>query len=313
MNKKRVTIIICLATILMVACSPSLQAVQTAIAQTQSAWTPTPTLTIQPTATLQPTAIFTPTTSLTPTLASGATQVSEKDGMVMVYVPAGDFSMGFNDAGTDEKPAHTVSLDAYWIDRTEVTNGMYALCVQAGTCRPPRSLSSNTRRDYYNNSQYADYPVIQVEWNSTQGYCLWAGRRLPTEAEWEKAARGIDGRGYPWGNTPATCSRANYWDYTFACVGDTSEIGSYPSGASPYGALDMAGNVWEWVADWYDATYYVNSPSSNPQGPASGTYRVLRGGSWYFDGARANSTYRYKYSPDLRGDSIGFRCASSIP
>lgn len=267
------------------------------------------------TITLTPTAIFTSTftPTYTPWLAAGATQVSGKDGMVMVYVPAGDFSMGFNDGGTNEKPAHTVTLDAYWIDRTEVTNGMYALCVQAGTCRPPKSLSSNTRSDYYGNSQYAEYPVIHVEWNSAQAYCLWAGRRLPTEAQWEKAARGPDGRGYPWGNTTPTCSRANYWDFTFACVGDTSVAGSYPSGASPYGALDLAGNVWEWVADWYDATYYVNSPSSNPQGTASGTYRILRGGSWYFDGARASSTYRYRYFPDLRGDGIGFRCASSAP
>ena len=273
--------------------------------------TPSQTATRTSTRTITFTPTFTSTD--TPTLAPGATQVSEKDGMVMVYVPTGDFSMGFNDGGTDEKPAHMVSLDAYWIDRTEVTNGMYALCVQAGTCRPPKSLSSRTRSDYYGNSQYADYPVIQVDWNSARTYCLWAGRRLPTEAEWEKAARGTDGRGYPWGNTTATCSRANYWDFFSACVGDTSAVGSYPSGASPYGALDMAGNVWEWVADWYGETYYVNSPSSNPQGPVSGTYRILRGGSWYFDGARASSTYRYRYSPDLRGDSIGFRCASSVP
>jgi formylglycine-generating enzyme required for sulfatase activity len=280
------------------------------ITQTPS---PTATRTSTITVTFPPTFTSTFTPSYTPTLASGATRVSEKDGMVMVYVPAGDFTMGFNDAGTDEKPAHTVFLDTYWIDRTEVTNGMYALCVQAGTCKPPGSLNSNLHSDYYGTSQYADYPVIQVDWMAAQAYCGWAGRSLPTEAQWEKAARGPDDRFYPWGNTSPNCSLANYWGTTFACVGDTTAVGGYQSGASPYGALDMAGNVWEWVADWYDASYYMNSPSSNPQGPASGTDRILRGGSWYFDGYRTRSTYRYRYSPGLRGDSIGFRCASSAP
>jgi formylglycine-generating enzyme required for sulfatase activity len=264
---------------------------------------PSQTATQPPTLTATISPSFTPTS--TPTLSAGATAVSEQDGMVMVYVPGGDFSMGSTDGGADEQPVHTVTLDAYWIDRTEVTNGMYALCVQAGDCSLPASSSSSSRSDYYGNPLYADYPVIHVDWNAAQAYCGWAGRQLPTEAEWEKAARGQDGRGYPWGNI--------YWDLTFACVGDTTAVGSYPSGASPYGALDMAGNVWEWVADWYAATYYEYSPSSNPPGPDSGVNRILRGGAWFFDGYRSRSAYRFSYHPDLSGDSIGIRCASSTP
>jgi eukaryotic-like serine/threonine-protein kinase len=264
----------------------------------------TPTLTRTP----LPSRTTTPTQSPTQGLEIGSTLISPVDGMVMVYVPEGDFLMG-SVAGVgsdDEQPQHTVYLDAFWIDRTEVTNAMYASCVAAGACSPPASTSSNHRSAYYGNGEYDHYPVIYVSWNNANAYCTWAGRQLPTEAEWEKAARGTDGRSYPWGEG-IDCGRANFHN----CVGDTSEVGSYPSGASPYGAMDMAGNVWEWVADWYDSGYYGVSPSSNPAGPTDGLYRSQRGGSWVDDSDLLQASVRLWGNPgDLNFDS-GFRCALS--
>jgi formylglycine-generating enzyme required for sulfatase activity/tRNA A-37 threonylcarbamoyl transferase component Bud32 len=247
----------------------------------------------------------TPTPRSTP--KPGDTQVSNKDGMVLVWVPEGEFSMGSDIGGTGDKPAHIVYLDGYWMDRTEVTNGMYALCVVAGVCNQPGSTSSYTRTSYYGDSQYKDYPVIYVDWNQATAYCEWAGRRLPSEAQWEKAARGTDGRTYPWGNTAPDANLANYNENK----GDTTAVGSYPSGASPYGIMDMAGNVWEWVADWYAETYYSSSTATNPQGPASGSNRALRGGSWYNNVTNACCSYRHRGTPGNSTTSIGFRCALS--
>jgi serine/threonine-protein kinase len=227
--------------------------------------------------------------------------------MLMVYVPEGEFTMGTTDGASDEQPVHTVNLDAYWMDRTEVTNGMYALCVQAGACQQPRNTSSPTQTNYYGTSQFADYPVIYVAWNDAQAYCAWADARLPTEAEWEKAARGTDARTYPWGNTVPNTDLLNF----NRNVGDTSAVGKYPSGASPYGALDMAGNVDEWVADWFGETYYGSSPSSNPTGPTSSNFRVYRGGSWHDPEYFARSAYRGGDPPDYYNIVIGFRCALS--
>ncbi len=213
----------------------------------------------------------------------------------MLYVPEGEFLMG-SDRMTgetqricqqnpnicnvnqfeDQKPIHKVVLDAYWIDKTEVTNAMYVLCVKANVCKAPKSSQSPPMPNYsYENPQYADYPVIFVSWNDANKFCSWAGERLPTEAEWERVARGSrsDTLAFPWGNV-LSCHYANSVDETTLtlCVDGTSPVGSYPDGASPYpyGALDMAGNVAEWVNDWYSPTYYEISPSSNPTGPSGG-------------------------------------------
>lgn len=266
----------------------------------------------------------TPRAIATPTLGTGSTQTSPKDGMTLMYVPAGVFTMGssvddalrecrkFRDncqqsRFTNEEPPHQVTLNAFWIDKTEVTNKMYALCVASGTCPPPKDSSSDTRKNYYGNPQYSNYPVINVAWQNANAYCRWAGRRLPTEAEWEKAARGTDSRIYPWGNTPPDANKLNFNDY----IGDTTEVGSYPSGASFYGAVDMAGNVLEWVNDWYDETYYSKSPSQNPTGPVSGSARILRGSAWFIDNYDPRASYRHRGDTTIFSSNIGFRCASS--
>lgn len=256
----------------------------------------------------------------TPGLTIGSSKVSDKDGMLMLYVPAGEFEMGYADGKDDEKPVHTVYLDAFWIDQTEITNKMYYLCVDAGVCTQPFQgaykglrVDSSTREVYYGNPEYDDYPVIYVNHMQADIYCRWAGRRLPTEAEWEKAARGTDGRLYPWGNESPNEMLANY----DGNIGDTTPVGSYPEGASPYGALDMAGNLWEWVEDFYFEEYYANSPYKNPQGPESGWVFAQRGGSWKKSERPIRSTYRHHYSPPILSSLInshsydGFRCAAS--
>ena len=241
-----------------------------------------------------------------------STQVSPKDGMVEVSVPASEFLMGSDknkdsQAGDDETPQHTVYQDAFWIDQTEVTNAQYARCVASGQCTSPQSTKSDSRSSYYGVSQFANYPVIYVDWNQAQTYCAWAGRRLPSEAEWEKAARGTDGRIYPWGDTAPDQSKLNFNQDQ----GDTTAVGSYPSGASFYEALDMAGNVSEWVNDWYSDSYYQQSPARNPPGPTSAMYRVVRGGSWNNYVGFVRSAYRDGSPPGRQNSGIGFRCAAS--
>ena len=238
--------------------------------------------------------------------------------MVMVYVPAGEFLMGRPDSDTEadsnEKPEHTVYLAAFWIDRTEVTNAQYRQCVQAGACQPPSSNASYSRDSYYDNSSFDNHPVIYVDWSQANAYCRWAGARLPSEAEWEKAARGTgDWRKYPWGGESPSCSLTNYCPTSHlpCCVGDTTKVGRYPTDASPYGALDMGGNLDEWVADWYDRGYYAYSPADNPKGPDSGEARVARGGTWACDWFCARTTSRWARPPTKSHYATGFRCASS--
>ncbi len=224
----------------------------------------------------------------------------------MILVPAGTFTMG---NGSSDAPIHKVYLDDYYIDKYDVTNLLYKACVAAGGCAQPHSLSSATHSDYYANSQYDNYPVINVDWNQAKAYCAWRGSDLPSEAQWEKAARGTDGRTYPWGEGIDT-TFANYSD---SKIGDTTAVGSYEKGKSPYGVYDMAGNVWQWVNDWYDANYYrtLGDNASNPQGPSSGQYRVLRGGSWGADNDLIRSALRSWYDPSNSNVNVGFRCSRS--
>ena len=227
---------------------------------------------------------------------------SSKDGMQQVYVPAGEFEMGTKDGHSDEEPVHTVYLDAYWIDRTEVTNAMYAKCVADGSCDEPEG-------DYYGDANYSEHPVVFVSWYDADSYCTWAGRELPSEAEWEKAARGTDSEVFPWGNRLPGCDLTNF----FECNGSTIKVGSLAAGASSYGALDMAGNVWEWVSDWYDSDYYIISPEKNPENPHTSDYKVLRGGSWRDPGYGLRSAYRLRFDPEGTNISYGFRCVSPAP
>lgn len=230
----------------------------------------------------------------------------------MVFIPSGEFKMGCADGNPDEnceineQPLHTVYLDAYYIDKYEVTNSQYTKCVAAGVCEVPMISGSATRSSYYGNSTYDEFPVIAVDWYRAYDYCNWVSKRLPTEAEWEKAARGdSDTRMYPWGNIAPDCTLSNFSD-SDDCVGDTTQVGSYPTGASPYGVLDMSGNVFEWTNDWYSS-----SPYNNPQGPDTGTYKVLRSGGYDIDGIYIRTAFRYISTPDRWGRNGGFRCAVS--
>lgn len=246
--------------------------------------------------------------------SAGDVTISPIDGMSMGYVPAGEFIMGTDDGQLDESPQHTLYLDAFWIDQFEVSVGQYRQCVEAGSCSSPISTKSSYRAEYYDHPEgsFDDFPVIFVTWDMAQTYCEWAGRRLPTEAEWEKAARGTDGRTYPWGEAAPAAHLLNFYNVQEddGYAEDTAPVGSYPDGASLYGAQDMIGNVWEFTADWYQAGYYAESPDENPAGPETGTYRVIRGGAWYDTYLWVAVYNRGGARLDAAKTVIGFRCAA---
>ena len=242
----------------------------------------------------------------------------------MVKVPDGWFQMGCAPQDQlcfdDEKPAHRVWTAAFEIDRTEVSNGAYQGCVDAGECKPQpwnscevwtggRWQLTSVLSDAF---RATDHPAVCVDWRMAGAYCAWAGKRLPTEAEWEKAARGVDGRMWPWGNQAIDCKLANMADETgFGCGAmETDPVGSRPGNASPYGALDMVGNVWEWVADrWEDSYRRRGREVRSPTGPATGDSRVYRGGSFRGETPAARATVRGYETEDNANDAVGFRCA----
>jgi formylglycine-generating enzyme required for sulfatase activity len=236
----------------------------------------------------------------------GDTWRRPNDDMQMVFIPAGNFQMGSMEsnpcAHLDELPQHTVYLDAYWIDQHEVTNAQYRKCVEAGWCTEPTcSYGTST----YMDETKEDHPVGCVDWYEASAYCEWSGGQLPTEAQWEKAARGTEAREYPWGAEfdAALCNSSE------SAIGGSTPVGLYsPDGDSPYGLADVSGNLWEWVTDWYDIGYYAQSPSSNPTGPQGGENRAARGGSWYGNYCSVRTTYRYYNTPHGRSPGMGFRC-----
>jgi formylglycine-generating enzyme required for sulfatase activity len=266
----------------------------------------TPTLSPSLILTMIPTAISTVTPTATLALPLG-----------MVLIPAGSFQMGSNKYYSDRvNPIHTVTLSAFLIDMYEVTNANYAKCVMTGKCRLPGSAASSTRSNYYGNEQYANYPVVRVSWNDAEIYCKWRGARLPTEAEWEKAARGgLEGKEYSWGDADPVCTpgAVNGAQFDICAVKDTVKVGSF--GPNGYGLYDMTGNAWEWVNDWYEPNYYNVSPASDPLGPIDTTsnMKVIRGGGLYDFSSNLRVAYRYGINPASHLSTLGFRCAASLP
>ncbi len=224
-----------------------------------------------------------------------------RDHMNQIYIPAGEFVMG-TDSNTLKTGdvQHKVYLKAYWIDQFTVTNAMYKLCIQAKVCR--RTATYDTNLD---DPAYADYPVHYITWFDANRYCKWEGGRLPTEAEWEKAARGVQGLRYPWGDAQPDASLLNFNGE----VGKVESAYSHWAGMSPYGLLNMAGNVQQWVSDWYSPDYYEQSPYQNPTGPSQGTLKVLRGGGFWDDAKEVQTFFRFRHDPTSAGAHRGIRCA----
>ncbi len=256
---------------------------------------PSPSLSSSPTATAPPS----PTPAATATPMAGAQRTHDPDGAVYRFVPAGPFTMG-SAMVADELPVHTVMLDAFWIMETEVTNALYAQCVAAGACTAP----TNT---FWTESTLATHPVTDVDWAQASAYATWVAGRLPTEAEWEKAARGTDERLFPWAGESTDADKLNFLSTS------TTPVGSFVAGASPFGVLDLAGNVEEWVADWYSPDYYASAPAANPPGPATGLMRVVRGGSFNSNRGNVRTTARGRALPDAHFPSIGFRVVLPAP
>ena len=225
---------------------------------------------------------------------------------LMILVPAGEFTMGSFGGDPDEQPVHKVYVGAFFMDKHQLTVSQYARFLDATHHDSPPEWTIMNKQT--NQSR----PVANVDWVDADAYCKWAGKRLPTEAEWEKAARGTDGRVYPWGNEPPTRFHANTGKHVWSNHSALSPVGTFEEGKSPYGIYDMAGNVWEWVSDWYDPEYYQTSPPQNPSGPRRGSHKVVRGGSWGSNGITdLRSSDREIHVPSFRGFGTGFRCAQT--
>jgi len=267
--------------------------------------TPTPT-TVPPTV-LPPTEIpATATPALVPAALAGPQAGSSMlwlDGAMLVYVPAGEFIMG---TGTGSTPEKTIYLDGYWVYGTPVTNKMYTQCVATGNCAPP---AQEIGSPVYSNPQYGDFPTVGVTWDMAANYCGWSLAQLPTEAQWEKAARGADGAVFPWGIAEPSCSVLNFK----GCLGHTTGVLDYPDGRSPYGAYDMGGNIFQWVNDFYAEHAYDSMESRNPTGPASGDSHVLRGSSYETELALLPSGVRHFGGAGYHSPELGFRCAVPQP
>lgn len=239
-------------------------------------------------------------------------ETKELDHVPMVTIPAGAFLMGNPDrkGREDERPQRSVYLDEFSIDQVEVTNERYLVFVQStGHRNPPNPYGTGPLTSIHGIEQL---PVVQATWYDAKAYCIWAKKRLPTEAEWEKAARGTDGRLYPWGNEPPTAMRANF-DREWEDEHTLHTVGSLPKGDSPYGVKDMAGNVREWVSDWYDAEYYKDAPNRNPHGPEKdGVVRSIRGGSWHSPASDITTSARGRGGFALQTHGTGFRCVRSL-
>lgn len=275
---------------------------------------PTPTRLIATAAGPSPTFVPTPADTPTPLIAPAPTPTPYTRLAPLVYHPPGTFIMGAL-PGADpyaevwERPPHEVTLSGFWMETTEVSNARYALCVAAGVCSLPLRTSSRTRGDYYGNPAFAEYPMVNVTHAQAAQFCEWAGGRLPTEAEWEYAARFNDGRLYPWGNEQ-DLGRGQFGRGEGS---DTEPVTAFPGGASALGVLNLAGNVWEWVADWYDAGYYAASPKENPTGPTTGKERAARGGAFATDPQFVRNTNRFSLNPERGYTNVGFRCVTTNP
>jgi formylglycine-generating enzyme required for sulfatase activity len=264
----------------------------------------------------------TPLPTKTPTITPFPTLIVDEHGAAMVLVPAGEFLMGSENWSGSEKPAHTISLGAYYIDQFEVTTAAFAEFLNeagnqiegvAGDAHWVEENDPDLHIHRVEGIWQADpgrenHPMNEVTWFGARAFCEWRDARLPTEAEWEKAARGPDGRTYPWGEAEPTCEMANF----AGCNYDSVPVDSYPEWVSPYGAYNMAGNVHEWTADWYSEDYYANSPYENPTGPESGDFKIFRGASWFNASFNTRTTYRYLKLPVLTYKANGFRCAKSV-
>jgi formylglycine-generating enzyme required for sulfatase activity len=329
--KKYLIVLFLLVLLLLVSCSP--QQEDLSANPTQTLAMEPPTSTSNPTATpkstntpTQPPPTETAVPSVTPTSAPTQipsptplpTQISDKKGIPMVLVPAGSFNMGSTGLSANEEPVHNVYLDAFYIDQFEVSFEMYArfLNEMGNQFEGLANWIEAKDRDLHVHlvdgawqvdPGFENYPMNEMTWYGARAFCVWKGGRLPTEAEWEKAARGTDERLYPW-NGEVTCENANY----FGCNRQAVPIDSYPQSLSPYGAYNMSGNIMEWVNDWYAPDYYANSPAENPTGPESGTHRVFRGGSWINGAYHIRTTYRWPKLPVLTYVATGFRCARDV-